>query len=308
LEPDRFLNPERLGFMKIALLHNTGSGRRVSSESLHKVLADEGHELVRVVERADDASALADPPAELAVAAGGDGTVADALRGLAGRGVPLAVLPLGTANNIAFTLGVDGPIEQLARSWPRARAVPFDLGVLHGSGGPQRFVESVGGGLIEECLTSFRRRPLRGDEPPPWELVRALRRYKQVLTRLRPQRWSMRLDGRPFAGEFLLVEILNTRAVGPNLELAPATSPSDGVLTVVTAREADRRALASYIEDRLAGRPSALSLAAEPARCVDIDEAGPLHVDDTLARLSTPTALSIRVQAAAVNVLLPPNP
>lgn len=259
---------------------------------------------MRVIEHADDAGALADPPAELAVVAGGDGTVADALRALAGRGVPLAVLPLGTANNIAFTLGVDGPIEQLARSWHGAPAVPFDLGVLHGSGGLQRFVEGVGGGLIEECLASFRGRPLRGDEPPPWQLVRALRRYKQVLARLRPRHWSLRLDGRPCAGEFLLVEILNTRAVGPNLELAPATSPSDGVLTVVTAREAERHALAAYIDDRLAGRDGALTLAAEPAQCVDIEEAGPLHVDDTVARLPAGAGVSIRVQAGAVNVLV----
>jgi diacylglycerol kinase (ATP) len=291
--------------MKISLLHNTVSGRRVSSESLLKVIADEGHELVRVMDHAGDPSALGDPPAELAVAAGGDGTVAEALRALAGRGLPLAVLPLGTANNIAFTLGVDGPIEQLARSWHRARAVPFDIGVLHGSGGPQRFVEGVGGGLVAECMTSFRRRPLGRDEPPPWQLVRALRRYKQALTRLRPQRWSMRIDGRPCIGEFLLVEILNTRGIGPNLELAPAASPSDGVLTVVTAREADRRALATYIDDRLAGRDGALSLATESARCVDIDEAGPLHVDDALARLPAGAAVSIRVQAGAVNVLLP---
>ena len=288
----------------------------MAPESLHKVIVDQGHELVRVIDHADDPAALADPPVELAVAAGGDGTVADALRALAGHGVPLAVLPLGTANNIAFTLGVDGPIEQLARSWHRARAVPFDLGVLHGSGGPlapsavegQRFVEGVGGGLIEQCLSSFRRRPLRRDEPPPWQLVRALRRYKQVLTRVRPQHWSMRIDGRPCAGEFLLVEILNTRTVGPNLELAPATSPSDGVLTVITAREADRRALAAYIDDRLAGRDGALSLAAERARCVDIDEAGPLHVDDALARLPAGAAVSIRVQAAAVNVLVSSAP
>jgi diacylglycerol kinase (ATP) len=290
--------------MKIALLHNIGSGRRVASESLHKVLIDEGHELVRVIDHADDASALADAPAELAVAAGGDGTVADALRALAGRGVPLAVLPLGTANNIAFALGVDGPIEQLARSWHRAPAVPFDIGVLQGHGGPQRFAEGVGGGLIEECLASFRRRPLRGDEPPPWQLVRALRRYKQTLARARPQHWSMRLDGRPYGGEFLLVEILNIRSLGPNLELAPSASPSDGVLTVVTAREADRHALAAYIDDRLAGRDGALTLTAQPARCVDIDEGGPLHVDDTLARLPAGAAVSIRVQAGAVNVLV----
>jgi len=75
---------------------------------------------------------------------------------------------------------------------------------------------------------------------------------------------------------------MNIRAVGPNLEWAPAASPSDGLLSVVMAREADRQALSAYIADRLAGRDARIELPSEPARCVDIlDE----HVNSRLHRL-----------------------
>jgi diacylglycerol kinase family enzyme len=158
--------------MRIALIYNPGSGRRVSLASLRELIEREGHELVRVIEHSSDNAPLADSPAELVVAAGGDGTVARAVRAVSGRGVPLAVLPLGTANNIAFTLGLDGPLERLVRSWHDAPARPFDTGVLNGGPGARPFVEGLGGGLVEACLTSFRRRPLRGGEPPPWQLVR----------------------------------------------------------------------------------------------------------------------------------------
>jgi diacylglycerol kinase family enzyme len=307
--------------MRIALVYNPSSGRRVALESLRRLFISEGHELVREIEHLADASALADPPAELIVVAGGDGTVADALRAAAGRGVPTAVLPLGTANNIALSLGVHGPLEPIVRSWHDAPARPFDLGVLDAGGPPapssgegrapsavegRRFVEGVGGGLVEACLTSFRRVPLRGGEPPPWQLLRALRRYAQTLRQLRPRRWSLRLDGTPLEGEFLLVEVLNTRSVGPNLELAPDASPSDGVLAVVTAREADRPALAAYIGERLGGRDTRLELVARPARCVEIDNAATLHVDDELVCLPDGAGVSVRVQAAAVSVLVPP--
>ena len=104
--------------------------------------------------------------------------------------------------------------------------------------------------------------------------------------------------------EFLLVEILNTRAVGPNLELAPQSNPFDGVLTVVTAREPDRGALADYIAARLNGQDTRLALDEQSARSVDVDRAPTLHVDDELLRLKSDTAVSIRVQAAAVNVLV----
>jgi diacylglycerol kinase (ATP) len=237
------------------------------------------------------------------VAAGGDGTVADAVRASAGRGVPLALLPLGTANNIAFTLGVHGRLEPLVQSWHQAPAHPFDIGVLNAPGGPRRFVEGAGGGLVAASLASFQQRPLGRGEPPPAQLVRALRRYAQTLKQLRPRPWSLRIDGRAADGEFLLVEILNTRAVGPNLELAPESNPFDGVLTVVTAREQDRGVLARYITDRLDGLDTRLDLDEQPARCLEIDGAPSLHVDDELLRLPAEASVSIRVQAAAVSVL-----
>jgi diacylglycerol kinase (ATP) len=290
--------------MKIALVHNPSSGRHVTLESLRALLTAGGHEVIRAVEHASNLDGLADPPAELVVAAGGDGTVADAVRASAGRGVPLALLPLGTANNIAFTLGVHGRLELLVQSWHEAPMHPFDIGVLDGPGGARRFVEGTGGGLVAASLASFQRRPLRRGEPPPAQLVRALRRYAQTLAQLRPRRWSLRIDGQAVDDEFLLVEILNTRAVGPNLELAPQSNPFDGVLTVVTAGEQDRGALAGYIADRLGGLDTRLVLDEQPARCVQIDGAPTLHVDDELLRLSADASVAIRVQPAAVSVLV----
>lgn len=292
--------------MRIALIYNPSSGRRVSLASLRELIEGEGHELVRVIEHAADASGLADRPAELVVAAGGDGTVADAVRVTAGRGVPLAILPVGTANNIAFSLGLRGPLERLARGWHDAPMQPFDTGVLHGTDGPSRFVEGVGGGLVAACLTSFRRRPLGRGEQPSWQLIRALRRYAQTLAGLRPRAWSLTVDGSRRTGDFLLVEVLNTRAVGPNLEFAPSASTSDGLLSVVTAREGDRQALADYIANRLAGREGRLELATETAHCVEIDDPEALHVDDELVQVPGGVTASIRIAAAAVDVLVPP--
>ena len=65
---------------------------------------------------------LFDRAADLIVAVGGDGTVASVAREVAGHDVPLAVLPVGTANNIAFSLGCDGPLDELIDHWPRAVA------------------------------------------------------------------------------------------------------------------------------------------------------------------------------------------
>src|ERR1700691_2056785 len=63
-----------------------------------------------VTEKADAgvtaARDAADRGADLVVAVGGDGTVRGCAEGLAGTPVPLAIVPLGTANLLARTLGI----------------------------------------------------------------------------------------------------------------------------------------------------------------------------------------------------------
>ena len=92
--------------------------------------------------------------AELIVAAGGDGTVAAVAREMPGRELALAVLPLGTANNIALSLGCDGPLDALIEHWTQARVIHADLGVARGPWGERRFVEGVGGGLVARSIAA----------------------------------------------------------------------------------------------------------------------------------------------------------
>jgi len=291
--------------MKIAMLFNQRAGRGTSLGALRQMLARAGHEVVRVIEHRDQAAHLADPPAELVVAAGGDGTFAAAARALAGSSIPLALLPIGTANNMAFTLGVDGPEEEIAAGWHTARRQPLDLGTVRGDWGTRRFVEGMGGGLVEACMRTIQKRPVGSDEPPPRQVARALRRYLNTLARLQPRAWKFAVNGAWRSGEFLLVEVLNAAAVGPNLELDPRASTSDGQLTVVTAAEAHRDMLATYLADRLAGRDSLLQLPSEPATQVELVTPHPLHIDDALVDASM-MPLSIEVEPAAVTVLMPP--
>src|SRR5690242_18538712 len=58
------------------------------------------------------ARAAAVRPGTAIVAAGGDGTVNTIVGAVAGRDVPLAILPLGTANDLARALGL--PLDALA--------------------------------------------------------------------------------------------------------------------------------------------------------------------------------------------------
>src|SRR5687768_8947356 len=133
---------------RATLIHNPSAGdAKPAADDLKAILADAGFQVHYRSTRKGWKKALA-READLVVAAGGDGTVAEVGRELSGTGVPLALLPGGTANNIARTLGIVGDARAHAQSWHDATARPFDVGVINSGDRARRFVESVGGGVF----------------------------------------------------------------------------------------------------------------------------------------------------------------
>ena len=86
--------------------------------------------------------------ADLVVVAGGDGTINETLNGLVGRAVPLAVLPLGTANVLATEMGLPkSPIRAVA-SLPALVPNRISVGHIQPTGAePRHFLLMAGVGL-----------------------------------------------------------------------------------------------------------------------------------------------------------------
>jgi diacylglycerol kinase family enzyme len=289
--------------MRVSLFHNQKAGDSTSLSWIRELIETSGHELVRVFDREAAFGELVDQRTELVAAAGGDGTVAAAARLLAGHKIPLAILPLGTANNIAKALLGEATSEQLVSRWNTGHRRRIDLGVAHHHRGEHRFVEAVGVGLVPASIVSTRFEPLDGDDVIS-NISSALERYLDVLSSLEPRRWTLRLDGEETTGDFIAVEVLNTRSVGPNLVLSEDADPYDGYFSVVTAAEEQRNELRRYLEDRLEGRDASLALPVRRAQHVDIIGRGDTHIDDEVVRSAIPGTVSIRIEAAAVDVLI----
>jgi diacylglycerol kinase family enzyme len=69
---------------------------------------------------------------DLIVAAGGDGTIGKIMRAMPDRSVPVAILPLGTANNVARSLGIAGTPQELVETWKIEHTFPLNLGAIKG--------------------------------------------------------------------------------------------------------------------------------------------------------------------------------
>ena len=84
----------------------------------------------------------------MVVAAGGDGTIAEVASGLAGSAALLGILPFGTANVLAWELGLPPRPENAARVLMAGRAAVLRPGAARfGDGSSRLFVQMVGAGF-----------------------------------------------------------------------------------------------------------------------------------------------------------------
>jgi diacylglycerol kinase family enzyme len=262
--------------MDVTLLLKASAGRGAhSADELRRVVAAAGHRVEIWSAKGEELRRALEHPRELVVVAGGDGTVGRVSKALAGRGVPLAILPLGTANNIATSLGICGTPAELARRWASAARLRVDVGSARGPWGEARFIESVGVGLLGKLLA-----PEVGDEIEDTEVARETARH---LARSMPAAYHrVELDGEDLSGEYLLLEAMNIRCAGPNLWLADHARADDGRLEIVLAKESDRATLVA-LADAFASSPALLpTLSGRRLRiwCEPED----LHIDDRHGR------------------------
>ena len=270
--------------MRIALVHNTSAGSEDHTDAeLTKLLRKAGHEVAHVVSRLGELTRLLqEDPCELVVIAGGDGTVGRVACELAGWQVPLSILPLGTANNTALSLELPRRPRRLAEAWHQATAIPFDLAFVHDGALRERFSEAVGWGVFAETIGQAK------SVPPLSGVKRTLRRDRRLFrgfaAELPARHYSIEADGRDHSGDYLLVEVMNVRYLGPRLLLSPTSDPGDGMLELLLVKEHQRAELMEAARTGLANSELLPAIRARHVRVVTDDQL--VHQDGRLRRYS----------------------
>lgn len=206
-------------FVRVTLLHNPRAGRaEYSKKKLKRALREAGHKVSyqSTKERGWKGSLAA--AKDLILVAGGDGTVGKVAHKLIGRTTPLAILPTGTANNLARSLGFTDSMQELINHLHFGRPAGFDVGVAQGPWGRRRFFEAAGAGLLAEYLQMPKpeSRDLSREEEMKWHVVH----LRKLLRSYPPFQWRLTIDGRRLGGRFLMLEAMNVCSVGPALQLA----------------------------------------------------------------------------------------
>jgi diacylglycerol kinase family enzyme len=273
--------------MKVTLIYNPGAGvdEQPSCEQILTIARGAGHD-VSPLSLADERRAEElRRPVDLVAIAGGDGTVGQIAKRLLGLRIPIAVIPMGTANNIAKTLGLaDLPLDHWIESWPSARRVKFDLGVAAGPWGSQCFIEGMGIGLFTGTMS---RLDASGNveiahlDHAGKKIVSVLDMLCQRLKDYPAQKVELTLDGESIGGDYVLVEIMNTRFIGPNLFLASDADPGDGLFDIVFVPSAGRRKLSRYLSSWKNGKTRAADFLVRRAREITMEWSGfAVHIDD----------------------------
>jgi YegS/Rv2252/BmrU family lipid kinase len=228
------------------------------------------------------------------VAAGGDGTVRSVAFELLDRDVPLGILPMGTAMNVARSLGIplelDGAASVLAAGNVRA----IDVGEARGQ--PFLEIASIGlGARVLEGATEIKEGRLRSALRL---LIRGIR-YRRTRVRLQ-------LDGREVRSRALSVAVANGAFTGRGMELAPGARLDDGRFEVLIFEGFGPWGLAAHLARLLLGRTRDPRIRRLRAARIHVSTHHPLPLRLDSQDLGT-TPVELKTRPKALRVIAPPK-
>ncbi len=187
------------------------------------------------------------------IAAGGDGTLNEVINGIAtpspARGVCVGIVPLGTANDFARSIGMMGDVDATIEILQTKTTARIDL-VRMTSERTRHFVNTSAGGfsgVVNEKLTP--------EIKLNWGPLAYLRSAAAALPELHAYRTTVTFDD----AESLVIDLYNVivangQFVAGGLPIAPQADPSDGLLDAVLIPKRSAAEMALLAAEMLLGK------------------------------------------------------
>jgi YegS/Rv2252/BmrU family lipid kinase len=160
------------------------------------------------------------------VAVGGDGSVNDITAGLWGTDTALAIVPKGSGNGMARTLGIPRDTEQAIDIINKGNLTKIDIGFANGV----PFISNAGVAFDVLISHEFAKSSRRGFAAYSWLVAKHLWMYKE-------NDWSIKIDGEEVKERAFIISIANGKQFGYNFQIAPEASWTDGLFDVIVIRK-----------------------------------------------------------------------
>ena len=239
------------------------------------------------------------------IVGGGDGTVASAAGLLAGSGIAMGILPLGTMNLMAKSIGLSADPAVAAAQLRTAEARPVDAARVGG----RLFLHHISFGIQPRMV---RIREKLGYSSRLTKMLAGLRALASVLLRPQSQRLTLTLDGT--RREIKAPALVISNNIYVDSAWLMQARLDEGLLGIYALKPMSRLAFLRLALDLFRGRwRDNLNIAEDNARSVTIEISRRrfgrkrrsvwASIDGELSLLGLP--LTITSEPAAVNMLVP---
>jgi diacylglycerol kinase (ATP) len=188
----------------------------------------------------------------LLIVVGGDGTVNEVVNGLGKAGFPedvtLAVLPMGTGNDLAATLAIPDRLEEAEEVIRESRIRTLDVARVRSEGVGERFFINVATGGFGAETSSLADEELKGR----WGKLSYFRASLEKARDFDVREVRVILDGEERILRAVNVAVGNCRYAGGGWPAAPRANPEDGLLDLVIVEDVG-------LKETLALAPAALA-------------------------------------------------
>jgi diacylglycerol kinase (ATP) len=296
-----------MGMKFVKLLHNPGAGdREHSGEDLAAIIESAGFECSYASTKKLDKPVVESSHIDLVALAGGDGTIRKIAKELLEEDLPIGLFPMGTANNIAKSLHIPDDPTEIVKGWKKEKIKPFDVGRITGLDEETFFLEGVGFGVFPLLMQAMKGEDKKLSDDPDKRIKTALEHLIGIVQVAATTRCEITVDGTNYSGNFILAEVMNTRSIGPNLNLSPLADPGDGKFEVVLISDDQRETFLDYVSAKTSGTEKKTFFNIIQGSNIDLFWHGTgIHIDDERKYLDEPLALKIQLQPGAFRFLVP---
>lgn len=233
--------------------------------------------------------------ADAVCAVGGDGTVLEIGRRLAGTRRHLGIIPLGSGNGFARHIGMPMKPRHALDALESAIPTPVDTGLADG----RRFLGTFGVGFDAVVAHAFAQAGSRG-------LSTYVRVGTNAFFRHRAETFRIRVDGVESEETAILLTIGNSGQYGNEARFVPHASLRDGLLDVCVLRTASPLDAPRILRRLFEGRfDECAEVCLMRGKRIEIErsERGPAHLDGD--PLFTDRKIEVRVDPRSLSVLVP---